>query len=82
MWGRHSLEDLQQAVVVTSRHHDVDVVVPGDVAAVTHRAQQRPVGQVVGQRVGAADPVELDEHTELDGAELLEGQLGRVGCNH
>ncbi|WP_275627317.1 hypothetical protein [Pseudomonas sp. 273] len=49
---RQSIQQAEQAAVILARHHDVDVVVPGNEAAMAHSAQQRSADQVVVDGMG------------------------------
>ena len=63
-----------EARQVGKAHGDVDVVVPGDKAAVAHRAEQRAAVEPVVDAFGTADAVYFAENIELlelHGAQVL-----------
>ena len=67
--------ELLELLVVRAGHVHVDVVVPGDVALVPHRPQQRAARQVVDQPVGVAVLRQRVQHLDLQPPELLHADL-------
>ena len=68
-----------EALVVGTQHHQVDVVVPRDVAAVPHGTEQRAAAQEVGQATIAAEGVDPVQDLHLTSPHLGAGQRRRIG---
>ena len=68
--------NLHKAPHVLKRHGNVDVVVPRDEAAVTHRTKQRATVQPVADGVFAADAVDFLQNGEL--LQLRTSQLRKL----
>ena len=45
--------------IVTARHVDIDVIVPGNKALVAHRADEGAIGQGVAQPMCSTDTIQL-----------------------
>lgn len=76
-FGQFPGQDFHQPAIVGPEHLDVEVVIPGDEAAVAHGADERSAAQPVSDAVAAADVVHDAEY--LQHAHLLPPQQGAVG---
>ena len=65
---------LHEPFEIRPRHHDVDVVVPGNEAFVAHGSEKGPVGEGITQVVFAAESVHIREDAEQRGMDFFQVQ--------
>ena len=70
--GIDAVEGLDEAVIVRARHHQVDVVVPGDEALVADGAEHGAAGEGIGNAFAGAEFVDAVQQFELDLTHFIE----------
>lgn len=61
----HLMGDRTEPLVVLTKHCNISIIIPGDIALVAHCAKERPAEDCVRNPVSATHAVELHEHVEL-----------------
>ena len=62
---------LEELLVVLARHVDVDIVVPGNIALVTHGTNQRATGKEISQAMCLAKLMHMVQNAHLNLAQLV-----------
>ena len=77
VFGQFSGEDFHESVVVGAHHLNIEIIVPGNVALMPHRAEQGAGTQPIAQAVATTDAVDHTHH--LRHAVLHTTKVGTFG---
>ena len=72
------IADLQELFIIRPRHDDIQIVVPGDEASVTHSAQQRSCGNVIPEIILMTDTVDLVKYFQFKTVKLVQCFLFQI----